>query len=90
MIDLIFEDSKIREHLDYQKSYDSIWRHIKDNNQPMMKNPNTGHNIGFRKNLAKWFIDNNIEYKLSWISNLRTCISFEKMSDLILFKLTWC
>ena len=90
MVDIIFEDIKIERHLDYLGVSDTIWKHKKDfYNQPTLKNPNTGNNIGFTNKIEEWFIYNNITYKLFWVSNSRTGISFEKMSDLILFKLTW-
>jgi hypothetical protein len=85
MIDLIFEDFKVREHLDQ-----NIWRLIENlDEQPTMRNV-FDTNIGFHKIIHTWFEDNNIKYKLSWRPNKTTVISFETISDLIMFKLTWC
>ena len=89
MVNIIFKDNKIRGHLDQQECHNHIWRERFYDDQPVLNNPNTGNSIGFCREVSKWFLEFNIKYKLFWVSNTATGITFEKESDAILFKLTW-
>ena len=83
--------------LDYSnigKHFDQWWdtRHKEPKHQPFSINPEINLKLFYilRKELHKWLKDHKIKYSLRETENLFTCIIFEKESDAILFKLTWC
>ena len=43
----------------------------------------------FCDTVHQWFLDNNIDYELSYIDKEKTRISFKNKEDALLFKLTW-
>jgi hypothetical protein len=86
MIDLIFEDSKIK-----NSSNSSMWSVSNASDTSLsLRNPYNETMIKFSPKLSDWFKDNNIEYKLFWVDFTHTGISFSFEEDAILFKLTWC
>ena len=62
-----------------------------DLKRPYIKEPSfNGRCFIFDNVIHNWFIENNIEYNVYWNTDKITDIEFEKESDAVLFKLTWC
>jgi hypothetical protein len=51
--------------------------------------PSNKSYYSFIDEIHNWFMDNNIYYRLDYVSINTTDIIFKKESDAILFKLTW-
>jgi len=98
MIELIFKDKSINEKIgkdiwclldkkraNYQEEFLRL-------NRPQLKyyESNSSCQLFFIDQIHFWFIENNIKYSLEFISRDFTKILFEKESDAVLFKLTWC